>query len=324
MEPFDRQSMYWPASYSYDYYHYNPPFLPSYPLPNQAGAGPSSPPADKQDENGGHQQLGDDSYIYYVKLINPKRKSDFVVRHWHGIKQVFKSPEALKRKLVESFPSDLPRSKGMDFQIGFFDPPYNTKRWIIDERDLTVMYASFESGSKINLWCETNADQSPVEADKLEPATKKKKSTTRDGIEDEIDIIFKKLKERHPDKGSPAVRLWARLIQNGRWDNYDNPPPIPLITGEQNGCKSKKESQTVTDVIAGVLVKALQPHSASPGTKKSDSAVAKISPMKTATIRRSCLEDLKRLKDLLEDGVLTEDEFMEEKRQILDTLKGLK
>ena len=45
--------------------------------------------------------------------------------------------------------------------------------------------------------------------------------------------------------------------------------------------------------------------------------------MKTATIRRSCLEDLKRLKDL-EDGVLTEDEFMEEKRQILDTLKGLK
>ena len=145
MEPFDRQSMYWPASYSYDYYHYNPPFLPSYPLPNQAGAGPSSPPADEQDENGGHQQLVNNSYIYYVKLINPKRKSDFV-RHWHGIKQVFKSPEPLKRKLVESFPSELPCSKGMDFQIGFFDPPYNTKCWIIDECDLTVMYASFESG----------------------------------------------------------------------------------------------------------------------------------------------------------------------------------
>ena len=65
----------------------------------------------------------------------------------------------------------------------------------------------------------------------------------------------------------------------------------------------------MTDVIAGVLVKALQPHSASPGTKKLDLAVAKISPVKTATIRRSCLEDLKRLKDLLEDGVLTEDDL---------------
>ena len=73
-----------------------------------------------------------------------------------------------------------------------------------------------------------------------------------------------------------------------------------------------------------MLVKALQPHPTSLGTKISDSSVAKISPMKTATIRRNCLEDLKRLKDLLEDGVLTEDEFMEEKWQILDTLKGLK
>ena len=74
--------------------------------------------------------------------------------------------------------------------------------------------------------------------------------------------------------------LWARLIQNGRWDNYDRPQPILLITGVQNVCKSKKVSQTVTDVTAGVLVRALQPHPASPGTKKSNSAVAKISPMK--------------------------------------------
>ena len=73
-------------------------------------------------------------------------------------------------------------------------------------------------------------------------------------------------------------------------------------------------------------MKALQPRPASPVTKKSDSAsaVAKISPMKTATIWRSCVEDLKQLKDLLEDGVLTEDEFTEEKRQILDSLKSLK
>ena len=32
--------------------------------------------------------------------------------------------------------------------------------------------------------------------------------------------------------------------------------------------------------------------------------------VKSAQIHRSCLEDLKRLKDLLENGVLTEDEFI--------------
>ena len=63
--------MYWPANYSYNYYQYNPAFLPYYPPPSQVGAGPSSTPVAEQDEN--DQPVNDDSYIYYVKLINPKR-----------------------------------------------------------------------------------------------------------------------------------------------------------------------------------------------------------------------------------------------------------
>ena len=50
-----------------------------------------------------------------------------------------------------------------------------------------------------------------------------KKSNSRDGIEDEIDTIFKNLKEKYPGKGSPAIWMGARLIQNGQWDNYDSP-----------------------------------------------------------------------------------------------------
>jgi len=50
----------------------------------------------------------------------------------------------------------------------------------------------------------------------------------------------------------------------------------------------------------------------------------KISPLKVTVIRRSCLEDLKNLKELFEDGVLTETEFTEEKQHILATLKGIK
>ena len=331
MEPFDHQAMYWPPTFSaYNYYQYHPdgsqPPTLSLPNSNQVNAGPSTPQSGLSDDD--NPENGESSsYVYYVKLINPRRKKDFVVRHWHGVNCVFKSSEALRRKLVESFPSELPHSKGIAFQIGFFGPPNNSKRWIFDDRDLTVMYSSVESGSKINLWCETSADQTPEETDKIEPSAKRKKNTSRDGIEDELDAIFKQLKEKHPEKGSPALRLWAKLIQNGRWDNYDSPPPIPLITGEQNGCKSKKDTQTVTDVLAGVFKKVLQPNPNSPPTseaKKIDSAVTQISPMKTATVRRSCLEDLKRLKELLDEHVLTEEEFLQEKRQILSTLKTLK
>ena len=334
MEPFDPQAMYCPPTFSaYNYYQYHPdgsqpPTTLSTSLPNsnQVNAGPGPSTSHRDDDN---PESGDSrSYVYYVKPINPRRKEDFVVRHWHGVNCIFKSSEALRKKLAEFFPSEFPPSKGIAFQIGFFEPPNNSKRWNFDDRDLTVMYSALESGSKINLWCETSADQTLVEADKIEPSAKRKKNTSRDGIEDELDAIFKQLKEKHPEKGSPALRLWAKLIQNGRWDNYDSPPPIPLITGgEQNGCKSKKNAQTVTNVPAGVFKKVLQPNLSSPPTseaKKIDSVVTKISLMKTATVRRSCLEDLKRLKELLDEHVLTEEEFLQEKRQILSTLKSLK
>ncbi len=49
-----------------------------------------------------------------------------------------------------------------------------------------------------------------------------------------------------------------------------------------------------------------------------------MSPLKVSHLRRNCLEDLERLKKLTEEGVLTEQEFIEEKGQILATLKNLR
>lgn len=48
------------------------------------------------------------------------------------------------------------------------------------------------------------------------------------------------------------------------------------------------------------------------------------STLETSRIRCSCLEDLERLQKLKEDGVLTEEEFTEEKAQIMVTLKNLR
>jgi hypothetical protein len=30
------------------------------------------------------------TYRYYVKIINPKKKSDYIIRMWHGAKSAFK------------------------------------------------------------------------------------------------------------------------------------------------------------------------------------------------------------------------------------------
>ena len=74
---------------------------------------------------------------------------------------------------------------------------------------------------------------------------------------------------------------------------------------------------------ATTIAHALNQHVSSVPQRREGEHVA-VSPLRMTTIRRSCLQDLKMLKELLEDGVLTEIEFTEEKQNILATLKDLK
>ena len=174
------------------------------------------------------------------------------------------------------------------------------------------MYKKIDKTS-VSLWCEgkiTNDEEPP-------PA--KKQKTKRDLAEDEVDDIMKVLKEKHADMAIPKLRLWARLIHSGHHDDYDTPPNIPLITGSPNPTKGKRES--ISDALTGAakaIASVLKP--STPETPTSSSAV---SPMKTAQLRRSCLEDLKRIKELFEDHVLSEEEFAEQKKNILSSLKSL-
>ena len=258
-------------------------------------------------------------FSYFVRIINPKKKSDYVVQAWHDVRGQFDTPDSLKEKLVEHFPNDLPTS--LQFKVGYFEGRGSTKRWIFEAHDLQTMYSSADKGSKtINLWCEGKTEQD--ENDPLPPAKKSRssvKSTRREQLEEEVDDIFKQLKEKHQDMTAPKLRLWACLIQSGHHDDYDTPPNIPLITGSSS--KPKKES--IADALTGAataVVKMIQ----STGSSSCASVPAQMSPLKAAQLRRGCLEDLKKVKELLEDGVLTQQEFDEEKRRILGTLKSLK
>ncbi len=78
------------------------------------------------------------------------------------------------------------------------------------------------------------------------------------------------------------------------------PSNIPLITGSPTPAKAKKES--MSDAFAGAAKAIVD-------VLKSPSRAPHVSPMKSAQLRRSCLEDLK---ELFEDGVLSQEEFMEQ------------
>lgn len=261
-------------------------------------------------------QIGGSTYTYMIKLINPKRKSDFTIRNWYDIGKKFDTISDLKRKLMATFSDEL---SAETFQLGYLEPPSQAKRWLQEQRDLDGMYTIFPPGTKITLWCEKAFCKEAIEAEVTEPPSKRKAQTARDKSEEELDEIFGKLKEKHPNIEAVKLRLWGKLIQSGHHDSYEAPPDIPLLTGT---VKKKPPKEGVADIIAGAataIVKAIN----NPTKEKSPTKVQGLSPLKAVSIRRSCLDDLKRVKELVEDNILTEAEFTEEKDRILKTLRGL-
>ena len=270
-----------------------------------------------------------------VKIFNPKKKSEFIVRMWHDVDEAFKSTTALKLQLKDSFETDLPSNTS--FAVGYFEGKSHVKRWIVDNRDLERMYSILEPRSTINLWCEgksTSRDSrnsrtrdAGEEPTVEEPPAKKTKATKHDQIE-EVESIVTKLKDKHPQMPTPKIRLWAKLIHTGRYEDMDTPPDIPLITGAPASAKPKKDN-SIAEALTGAataVVKMLQGNAQSPKMSEHDTSLTTttISPMKLAHLRRSCLEDLKRVKDLHDDGVLTDREYADEKERILESLRGLK
>ena len=50
------------------------------------------------------------------------------------------------------------------------------------------------------------------------------------------------------------LRLWAKQIEKGHYDDLDNPPQIPLITGSPASAKKKTDNISTALVDAATVV----------------------------------------------------------------------
>ena len=265
---------------------------------------------------------------YRVRIINPQSKRDYMDLTWHNLNEKFDFVLQLRQKLIESFPEYVPAT--LSFHTGYLVGRGSQKRWIVRSEDLQKMYECFYDGDEIKLWCDgkckgyTQGKKRKSEEDisELEPSTK------RDSHSEVEKETRTSLEKKHCDKYSgPQYTLWAKFIRMGRHDDYDNPPAIPLMTGQQKGhVKSKKES--VSDALAGAasaIANVLTGKSTLPSSpaKSSSQSLHSLSPNNQANLRRKHLGDLRMLSQLLDDGVLTMDEFQEQKSNILSGLKKL-
>ena len=263
-------------------------------------------------------------YTYKVKVINPHKKSDVIVRQLHGLNTKFDSVVVLRATLIEKLGEQVPET--VNFDVGYYHGQAHSKIWLISESDLKAMYQKHPSG-EITLWCVgrsaeqvTSHGLSKRGGDDFSAGPSKRQKR-----EEEVDIVFQELKEKHSTKfDTPRLRLWARMIANKIHDDLDIPPNTPAFSSTPKRPRQQSRSSTISGA-APALVKALEDERHAQG--ESETAILsrqpRVSPGKAIDLRMKNYEQLRYVQQLFDDGILCETEYMEQKQGILSSLRKL-
>jgi len=212
-----------------------------------------------------------------------------------------------------------------DIEIGYIEKRSNAKRWIEDTEDLEAMYNTFATGDEITLWC--NGQQMSEEKKsrkRKNDETEATLSSKRANKDEQIDQLVQKLKEKHDNYSVPQLRLWARMKLGGQHESLDDPPRIPLFTGTCNKtCTPRRDSNPLSDALTNVATAVVNLLTSKESSSPSVTVTTGISPSKRAAVSGQYLDQLEKLKKLFESGVLTQEEFDEQKHFALKNIRIL-
>ncbi len=152
-----------------------------------------------------------------------------------------------------------------------------------------------------------------------------------DDHQQRIDSIKHKFHEKHGSMFTPMqYRGWAELLAINSHSCYDSPPPYPMFNGGRSTRNKSSTSEiaaaftTMAHAFAGNLQprQLLPPASTTASTSTSTAATTSgASPGRIADLRAKYIQQIKELHSLFESGALTETEFLDQKRPVLEQLK---
>ena len=114
------------------------------------------------------------------------------------------------------------------------------------------------------------------------------------------------------------------MISSDLHDDYDDPPNIPAFSGSLK--KPRKES--MYEALTGAAEAFAKAITKSGGeqcnpTHRPSLAAAKLSPTESTELRMKNFEQLRYLQQLLDDGIVNDKEYMEQKEIIISSLRKL-
>ena len=234
----------------------------------------------------------------------------------------------MRAKLKQSFFEQVPDTS--DYQVGYFEKCHNRKHWIEDSDDLHCMYSSYQCSDTIKLWCDGHEEKSGGHTQKESGRKKTIDTTKEDDKKHKFESIVQELVDEHGDNYTEAqLRVWARLIVNGLYSSTSTPPNIPIITGEPAVKKRKivqpEQDKSFTDILKNAVSVFAERFAPNPplATGVSTSTTLGVSPASKAKLSSQHLGQLTVLQDLREKGVLSDDEFGEQKRFALNNIRRL-
>ena len=220
---------------------------------------------------------------------------------------------------MSEFKDEFPGNPSLD--VGYFDGHQTSRVWLVSGEDLAEMYNGIKQGGEVSLWVECAVVGGESDEERRASGTK------RQHLEDEEDTIYKVLREKHEGGvySSPQLRLWAKMINSGTYKDYDDPPRVPQITGIPPQRPAKKED-SLSEALTGVaraVTKALIPQGTPQTPPNKLPGPIGISPGKSAELRMKNLTQLRLIQQLLDENILSQSEFMEQKEIILEALRKL-
>ena len=196
----------------------------------------------------------------------------------------------------------------MKYLSGNFDVGYlhgsNVVR-IRNGTDLSEIWANIQKGSSITLWCDGLKKScskrarpgdwsSEDEQEEFSKSVNKRRKTQEKS--DKVDATIKELKGKNGDNAYTPMqyRVWAEMIIGGVHKSIEHAPTSTMF------------------IRAGS------------GRKNSEIGVTGSSPAKQIENRTKCYKQLADIKNLYESGVLSKEEYGEEKDTIMGMLRQLK
>ena len=216
-----------------------------------------------------------------------------------------------------------------DFDVGYLQG--NNVITMRNKEDIQELWYNLQRGSNIVIWCDgllvqqskTTHKRPSLDSDsddEAQPSTKKTKKEEKDSA---VKKCIADLNAAHKEKYTPMqYRIWAEMKSGGLHDSMTTPPATSMFVRAE-GTTPKKPASSNDPMSHAICQLASALTSNTPSATTVAGRVGD-SPAKVIESRSKCYRQLAELKNLMESGLLSEEEYTSERQAIMDTLHKLK